>query len=106
MIEIYITRKENLITEVLVSGHSKDFLCNSVSAITQTALFGLLNVCKPLEEAVESFIEEEDGVFYMYISPDIHYHYRSKCDVILDTMLLGLNSINNDYPDEVAIIWR
>lgn len=106
MIKIYVHKRKNEIAEVLVSGHSEDFICNAVSAITQTASLGIHKVCEGTEDAVETCINKEEGKFYIGIANKLHYHYRKKIKVILETMMLGLTAISNEYPDEVSITWR
>ena len=62
MISVTVTRKDDSIREITVSGHAgyathgKDVVCAAVSSIAQTALLGLMRY----EDKVE-YQREEDG---------------------------------------------
>ncbi len=98
MIEIDI-KKHGYIHGYTVQGHSgyaeegSDIVCAGVSAIAQTALIGLIEV---LGTKTESIVE--DGFLSAWVSdPD------EKTEIVLRTMLAGLKSLEEEYPEYIRI---
>ena len=81
------------------SEHGSDIVCSAVSALTQTALLGLMEVVKLdlkycIKEGYLSFdmplIEDEEK--------------KLKAYAIMDTMILGLRNIESNYSPYIRLI--
>lgn len=74
-----------------------DLTCAAISAISQTTLIGILEVLK-----IDAVYKIEDGFLDLTLenqsSEDIE-----KCQVLLETMLLGLKSIEFTYSDYIKL---
>ena len=103
MIEIDVKSERGIVTEVSVRGHGegirgKDIICSAVSAVTQTALSGLL------------YFGSEDltwrrgkGTLYVKVNGDATEEKQRTFHIILATMILGLKNIAKLYPDRIII---
>lgn len=103
LITVEVIKKDGCIREVQVSGHgggkkSKDIVCSAVSAIAQTALSGLLHYGK---ESISWKIKE--GFIKISVKEGNDRELDSIFNVILTTMLLGLNSVSKEFPDRVKL---
>ena len=106
MIRIAATVKKGNIRRVEVSGHGgekkgSDIVCAAVSAVTQTALLGLLHHG---EEYVT--YSRHDGVLSIETSDAENGLERNSFNAILTTMMLGLQAIEKEHPDRVGIELR
>jgi len=102
VIKIQIRCIDQNIKQVRVSGHAggragEDVVCAAVSAVTQTALTGLLHY-----GAEQVKWEMKKGILYIEIK-DADTDKRLDFSVILNTMYLGLRQIEREHPDEVHI---
>lgn len=105
MIEILITRDvPGNITGIRVEGHSgyedegKDIVCSAVSAIVQTAVLGINNVI-----GLKPFYHQEKGLAELRISSKLLENNIRDLGIILETMLLGLKSIELGYSEYITI---
>ena len=100
MIRIELELRDERIIGFRVAGHSgmgkrgHDIVCAGVSAVTQTALLGLL---KKVNAAVDYRVERGDMSVELKSAPD------DMTEVVLQTMRLGLNEIAKQYPSAVKI---
>ncbi len=102
MIKIQIRYNDGNIVQVRVNGHAgaksgRDIVCAAVSAVTQTALTGLLHY-----GAEDVVWKMKKGTLYIEIKspgPD----QRPDFSVILNTMYLGLRQIEREHPDKIRI---
>ena len=100
MTTINIVRNAQSIVEVRVSGHTEyaqhgqDIVCAAVSALTQTALLGLI---KHLKLNVKYQVADSDLML------NIKGQENEQTDAILETMLYGLQEIACAYPKHVRI---
>ena len=96
MIIINVWRnKDGYINQYRVDGHAeKDMVCAAVSAITQTAVFGLNKVCKH-----KIRFESAPGLLHVTLqqAPD----RMTQC--VLQTMLEGLLETQKQYRDAIYI---
>lgn len=87
-----------------IKGHSgsaeegKDLVCAAVSAVSQTALMGLLKFC-PSEVSYST----GDGYLKVVLSDNLPDDKRLKTEVILLTMREGLKDIAEGYPRFVKL---
>ena len=105
MINADFIRKKGSIVKVTVSGHADyacsndkyDMVCSAVSAISLAIGNGITEVLK-----VHGDIYAQDGFLNINIE-DICLHDVEKCQVLLETMLLGLKSIEVNYSDYIKV---
>ena len=99
MIEIGVAVTGDRVREVLVTGHGggktgSDIICAAVSAITETALAGLLHY-------------DPKGVTWKmregYISIQVKDASETSIAAIMTTMILGLKQIEQEYPKRVSL---
>ncbi len=99
MIEIVVAVTGDRVCEVEVSGHGggkagSDIVCAAVSAITETALAGLLHY-------------DPKGVTWKmregYISIQVKDAAETSVAAIMTTMILGLKQIGQEYPKRVSL---
>ncbi|MCR5610998.1 MAG: ribosomal-processing cysteine protease Prp [Clostridiales bacterium] len=88
-------------------GHSgyadkgEDIVCAAISALTETAYLGVTELAKADAEAVQ-----KDGELRLMLKPEVSGLSREKAELILETMLLGLRSIEENYSDYLKILKR
>ena len=106
MTDIKITRKNNSIVEVTASGHTgygesgEDIVCAGVSTLIQSALLGLLQVAKI---NVSYKVNEEKGSLSIVLPQRLTAEARHDADVILNTMLCGLQDFYTEYSDFINL---
>ncbi len=72
--------------------HGKDIVCAAVSTLMQTAIMGLDKIAGiPLDLTVN------EGSLDCIIKSPINSSQRDKADIILETMLIGLIDIKEQY---------
>jgi len=99
MIEIAVSVTGDRVTKVEVSGHGdgeigSDIVCAAVSAITETALAGLLHYAA---KGVTWNMREG------YISIQVKDATKTSVAAIMTTMILGLKQIEQEYPTRVRL---
>ncbi|MEN6348558.1 MAG: ribosomal-processing cysteine protease Prp [Syntrophomonas sp.] len=106
MVEVKITYKEDNIVAFSVKGHADfapegaDICCAGVSAVTQTALLGLI---KHLRK--EPDYQMEKGFLQCKLSSpeETENDELNKAQVILSTMEAGLLSMQEAYPGFIKV---
>ena len=89
------------------SGHTEyadpgsDIVCSAVSAVTQTAAMGIIEVL-----GIKAGLDISDGNLYLILPADISPADFEKAKIILDTMAMGLRSIADTYGDYINISER
>lgn len=105
MTTVTILRKSGKIVSVSASGHTgyaergSDIVCAGVSAVTQTALLGLLKVVN-IDIKHES--NSKIGSLRFEI-PNLPEQKRYEADLITETMLAGLLDLEKGYPKNIRI---
>ena len=91
------------------NGHSgyaeagADIVCAAISALTQTTLNGLKNVLK----APVMFDQDDDGAFIEAIlTPEASEDQIRQAQLLLVTLLEGLQAIQREYPRNLRIIFK
>ena len=106
MTTITIKRQHNSIIQVECKGHTgyarhgEDTVCASISAITQTALLGLLNVA---DVKVKSTKNDDQGYLKFEIVGDLDKEKRHECDMILETMVEGIKDFEDGFSKYVKL---
>lgn len=100
MINIVVTNGTFGIEKVEIKGHSgyarsgKDIVCGAVSAITQTALLGLMEVST---QKVDYIKNDEEGYLKFFVPKSFEETEKIKQQTILETMIIGLRDIQKGY---------
>ena len=88
------------------SGYARagaDIVCAAISALTQTTLNGLKNVLK----APVMFDQDDDGAFIEAIlTPEATEDQVRQAQLLLVTLLEGLQAIQRGYPRNLRIIFK
>ncbi|HZJ84051.1 MAG TPA: ribosomal-processing cysteine protease Prp [Syntrophomonadaceae bacterium] len=98
MLKITINYKDENIIGFTVKGHAayapkgEDIYCAGISAITQTALIGLIKHLNSQPEYIH-----EPGNMSVVLSDNISQDDKEKAQLILTTMLAGLESMEESY---------
>ena len=106
MTEIKIKKKQGNIISVECDGHTgygvegEDIVCSAISSIVQTAALGLLMVA-----SIGADIKRDDkNAFFAIILPEeLSETERHDADVILGTMLCGINDLREEYSDFIEL---
>lgn len=106
MTDIKLTRKNNSIVEVEASGHTgygeqgEDIVCAGISTLLQSSLLGLLQVAKV---NVKYRVDVETGKLKFTLPADMTEQERHDADVILNTLLAGLQDFYTEYSDFINL---
>lgn len=104
MIVIDVFRREDQIIGFTISGHAgrgprgRDICCAAVSAISQTALLGLMGQMEKQPE-----YSRKDGWLTVRLPEDLGESDQLRARIILQTMEAGLRSISDEYPRNISI---
>ena len=98
--------QDNEILEFIADGHTnygvegEDIVCAGVSSIIQTAALGIL-----MKARVEAKITKDDkkGYLKLELPKGLDVVQRHDCNVILDTMVLGLADLQENYSDFIEL---
>ena len=107
MIEVILNRADNEIRSFSVKGHAGDLeageniYCAGVSAITQTALLGLIKHLTP-----EVIYEISDGWISCELPDGLDEREQEKAQVILTTMEAGLLAMQEVYSEFLNVVIR
>mgnify|MGYP000757915679 FL=1 len=106
MTDITIKRKDNSIVEVSASGHTgygeagEDIVCAGVSTLIQSALLGLLQV---VGINVKYSVDEQQGSLRFTLPSGLTREERHDADIVLNTMLAGLQDFYGEYSDYINL---
>lgn len=105
----FFRRSDGALIGYQAEGHSgyadagADIVCAAVSALTQTVLNGLKNVLK----APTLFdIDDQWAFIEARLSPEATDDQVDRAQLLLVTLLEGLQAIERDYPRNVRIIFK
>jgi uncharacterized protein YsxB (DUF464 family) len=105
----FMKRSDGALIGYTACGHSgyaeagADIVCAAISALTQTTLNGLKNVLK----APVMFDQDDDGAFIEAIlTPEASDEQVRQAQLLLVTLLEGLQAIQRSYPRNLRIIFK
>ena len=105
----FLKRSDGALLGYRANGHSgyaeagADIVCEAISALTQTTLNGLKNVLK----APVMFDQDDDGAFIEAIlTPEASEDQIRQAQLLLVTLLEGLQAIQRGYPRNLRIIFK
>jgi uncharacterized protein len=84
--------------------HGEDIVCAAISVLTQTALLSLNKVCKIREKDIEFRLK--DGYLKVMLKGGLGAKARENANLVLETMVVGLESIVEEYPDFITLKYR
>jgi uncharacterized protein YsxB (DUF464 family) len=103
MINIIFKRKCNYLVSFNIDGHADydyegyDIVCSAVSTLSISICNGITDIVK-----VKAEISEHDG----YLNLDLNNQCETqieKCQVLMETMLLGMKNIEDNYGDYIIV---
>lgn len=106
--EIY-RDKNNFILGYRVKGHAnydtygKDIVCAAMSVLSQTTLLSLVEVCDIAEKSIKYSINEKTGFLDVKLSKDIDSIKLDKAQILFKSLIVGINSIIESYPEYVSL---
>lgn len=105
----FLKRSDGALIGYSAIGHSgyadagADIVCAAISALTQTTLNGLKNVLK----APVMFEQDDDRAFIEAIlTPEATREQVQQTQLLLATLLEGLQAIQREYPRNLRIIFK
>lgn len=107
MTRVEILRSGGKIIGFHATGHSgyaqsgRDIVCSAVSALAQSAVYGLTDVADLPAQS-----RTGDDELFCGIDEPLSGEPRLKADMILETMLAGLLAIEAGYPKNLKITQR
>ncbi|HAE61089.1 MAG TPA: ribosomal-processing cysteine protease Prp [Eubacteriaceae bacterium] len=106
MITCNFQREDGMIKSLVVNGHSgyedigKDIVCAAVSTLTISAINGLLEYVK-----LDFYYKVNEDGFLEFRIPEIYDDKQfTKAKAILETLYLGLKSIEKEYESYVKVV--
>ena len=105
----FLKRSDGALIGYSACGHSgyadagADIVCAAISALTQTTLNGLKNVLK----APVMFDQDDDRAFIeAKLTPEASEQQVQQAQLLLVTLLEGLQAIQRGYPRNLRIIFK
>ena len=105
----FYRRSDGVLTGYCAVGHSgyaeagQDIVCAAISALTQSTLNGLKNVLK----APVMFEQDDDRAFLeARLTPEATEEQVLQAQILLETLLQGLQAIQRETPQNLAIIFQ
>ncbi|MDR1138439.1 MAG: ribosomal-processing cysteine protease Prp [Clostridiales bacterium] len=102
---VNVFRQDKVVMSVDCSGHADydeygyDIVCAALSSILQTTVLGLMQVL-----GLNISLTSDDRLGKLsFVLPSMSPAQRSKADVLLDTMLLGIDNLSDTYSDFVEL---
>jgi uncharacterized protein YsxB (DUF464 family) len=105
MVKVEFVRSSGKIVSFRIKGHAMpkeaqcevDLICAAISAISQTTVIGIEEVLK-----IKAKYDMEDGFLNLNLE-DVTLEDIERCQVLLETMILGLKSIEITYGDYIKV---
>lgn len=105
----FYRRSDGALIGYQAGGHSgyaeagTDIVCAAVSALTQSTLNGLVNV---LKVPTLFDIDDQRAFIEAKLSPEATEEQVSQAQLLLETLLQGLQAIERDFSRNVRIIFK
>ena len=107
MITVTFLREDHLISGFSCDGHAEyadpgsDIICSAVSALTQTAVMGIVQVAQ-----ISAGYSVSEGDLHCILSRDADEEQCSRADLLFKTMEAGLRAVDQAYPGYLKFIDR
>ncbi|MBI9014272.1 MAG: ribosomal-processing cysteine protease Prp [Clostridiales bacterium] len=108
MTNVTVSYKHNRLVSIEASGHAdfadhgEDIVCAAISVLMQTAVNSLETVAGLQFVIVES--DETSGYMYIELPADLEEAKSVKADIVLNTVLTGLQGIAKAYPKYMRLL--
>lgn len=105
----FYRRTDGTLTGYRVEGHAgyaeegSDIVCAAVSALTQSTFNGLRNV---LKAPVMFEIDDQNAFLEARLTPEASREQAERAQLLLVTLLEGLQAIQRSYPRNVRIFFE
>lgn len=106
MIKVVFDAPQERITSFTLSGHANfakkgsDIVCAGVSAVS----FGAVNAIMSLTDVEPEIEQGREGGYLRCVIPGIFRRNRKKVQLLLNSMLISLQTIERDYGKYMKII--
>mgnify|MGYP001572285312 CR=1 FL=1 len=105
MVKVEFVRRKGKIVSFKIKGHAQpkeaeldvDLICAAISAISQTTVIGIEKVLK-----IKVKYDIEDGFLNLDLKDQTPKDIE-RCQVLLETMILGLKSIEITYGEYIKV---
>ncbi|MFT5872751.1 MAG: hypothetical protein ACI8WT_001687 [Clostridium sp.] len=105
MVKVEFVRSSGKIVSFKMKGHAKpkeaqldvDLICSAISAISQTIVIGIEEVLK-----IKVKYDTDDGFLNLNLEGQTLQDIE-RCQVLLETMILGLKSIEVTYGEYIKV---
>lgn len=77
--------------------HGEDIVCSAVSILAISTVNSLL------EQVGQVLVKSDDGLVSVRLPDDFNDEQKLKAQVILKTLLIGLNGVSMEYPEYVTL---
>ena len=81
--------------------HGRDILCAAISVLSQTTLIALNKVCGIDEKDLCFSVDNDRGYLDVSLSKNLEKESRYKADIVLDTMIVGIEDLSAQYPEYI-----
>lgn len=101
--------KNNYIKRYTIEGHAnyddygKDIVCAAISVLAQTTLISLVEVCGLEKKTIKYSIDDEFGFLDVNLPRNIEISILEKTQIVLKTLVVGINSVIESYPEYVTL---
>ena len=108
MVRVTVFREQGAPVGFELTGHAnrgaagEDIVCAGISAIAQTALLGITDVLK-LDVVPPT---REHGSMYCMLLKDTPREDMDRAAIVFDTMIAGLMSLQQAYPQSLKFSYR
>jgi uncharacterized protein YsxB (DUF464 family) len=110
MIKVNVDRQKNMsIKAIEISGHAEsgpygqDLVCAAVSAVS----IGIYNaVCKLCDTDLPVHQSEDDGYLQIEVPKGMEQEQNAKIQLLLEGMIVSLQTIESDYEKYIQIIQK
>lgn len=110
MINVKIFRYKDSISGFKIKGHAnsakygEDIVCAAVSVLAQTSLMALVEVCGIDEDELYYQIDDKTGFLEVNLPRNLNIKTLENSQIVLRTFELGVKSVIESYPNNVALI--
>ncbi|ASK63073.1 hypothetical protein CFK37_13415 [Virgibacillus phasianinus] len=106
MIQVTVYRKANQINAFRISGHADsgpygyDLVCAGVSAVSFGAVNAVMKLC---ETDLEIEQADEGGYLHVSIPGHLHKNEMEKIQLLFESMIISLETIEQEYGQFITI---
>ncbi|ASN05109.1 ribosomal-processing cysteine protease Prp [Virgibacillus necropolis] len=106
MIQVTVYRKKNQIDAFKISGHADsgpygyDLVCAGVSAVSFGAINGVMRLCDTNLDIQQA---GEGGYLHVSLPNHLHKNEMEKMQVLFESMIISLETIEQEYSQFIKI---